>query len=183
MIIDPSDVKVLGISGKAGSGKDYLARTAAWKYNLLPLSLAAHFKAKLSAYDPHLADEIYGREDRSDDVRQVLQAHGHTTRLDAGEDIWCLHVEAWMSYFLDYGYNKFVIPDIRYKNEVDFVQNLGGKVIRVVGRGGLKGELGEHPSETSLTDELTIYDHVFDNSPELEASSVERFLNLVGVIL
>jgi hypothetical protein len=53
-----------------------------------------------------------------------------------------------------------VIPDVRFKNEIEAVQNAGGKVVRVLRPdGGLKGEYALHKSETEL---LSIPDSEFD---------------------
>jgi hypothetical protein len=48
-------------------------------------------------------------------------------------------------------YNGVVIPDVRFRNEVDAINRAGGKVWKVVRDGaGLEGEAGLHASEQEL---------------------------------
>jgi hypothetical protein len=62
-----------------------------------------------------------------------------------------------------------VIPDVRFKNELEAIRAHGGKLIRVVRQNaGLKGSAGQHRSETeqlSMPDEL--FDGVIVNSGTL----------------
>lgn len=59
-----------------------------------------------------------------------------------------------------------VIPDVRFKNEIEAIKTAGGKVVRIKREGsGLKGQAAEHASEA---EQLTIpdeaFDYVLDNS-------------------
>jgi hypothetical protein len=177
-----SDIIVLGIAGKAGAGKDFLAKMVSWQMGFIPLPMASHFKVEVAVENPTLPiDEVLGLVERRDEVRHILQTKGvEEGRNIYGDNYWCQHVEAWMYHFHKYGYHRFVIPDVRFPNEVNWIQRLGGKVIRATGRGGLSGQLGKHVSEVALDayDE-SLYDAVFDNSPELDLSAKERFTGLV----
>lgn len=63
--------------------------------------------------------------------------------------------------------NNLVITDVRFRNEVDFIKDLYGMVVRlnrnVYMVGGRKG----HPSETSL-DDFSGWDYVLNNNGSIE---------------
>jgi hypothetical protein len=179
---DNPNIVVLGLAGKGGSGKDFLAKMISWQMGFIALPMASHFKIETAVAHPeHPIDEVLGTVPRSDEVRRLLQLRGTEQGREVhGENHWCKHIEAWMYHFYQYGYNRFVIPDVRFPNEVNWIQRLDGHVIKVVGRGGLNEELGAHQSETALDaydDDL--FNGVFDNSPELDLSAKERFTGLV----
>lgn len=58
--------------------------------------------------------------------REALQKIGHGFRKYFGDDIWL----RFLSQRLRQG-GKLVIPDLRYKNEFEFVKKLGGKCVRI----------------------------------------------------
>lgn len=67
-------------------------------------------------------------------------------------------------------YAIVAVPDCRYRNELEAIRRVGGKLWRIkrVG-GGLKGGMGKHTSETEqlqIPDEY--FDQVFDNNSTLE---------------
>ena len=84
-----------------------------------------------------------------------------------GADIWLKYAEAFMLMQMESGVRRFVITDVRFPNEAEWVKSLGGKVYRFEGRGGLAGAAGEHVSETAL-DNYDAFDRTFDNSPGKE---------------
>lgn len=167
-ILIPGSVDIVGLSGKARSGKDYLARTVVVPQGYLPLSLANHFKISAAAKNPLLLIQELWETDKSDEMRRFLQEEGtERGRNVYGENIWLRHAELWMYYFGLFGMTKFVFPDLRFENEVEWVQGLGGRVFRIQGRGGLTGDAAAHPSETAL-DDYVGFDARIDNSPENE---------------
>lgn len=178
-------VEVLGLSGKARSGKDFLAQKVAVPLGFMPLALANHFKVSaiakgledlpVEAMDIRQMWEI----DKDDLHRKALQLEGtERGRKVYGDDIWCRHLEAWMYYFALKGYRRFVVTDVRFPNEVEWVKSLGGKVYRIVGRGGITNGVANHDSESSL-DDYKGFDRVLDNSPENE----DRVLDVMRAAL
>jgi hypothetical protein len=168
--LKPGQVQVLGMSGKARSGKDFLAQVAVEEFDFLPMALANHFKISAIAkgLEDLPADQLDIRQmwenDKDGAHRRALQLEGtERGRNVYGEDVWLRHAEAWMYYFALKGFTRFVVNDVRFINEVRWVQSLGGKVYRVVGRGGATSGIAEHPSETQL-DGYTGFNRVIDNS-------------------
>lgn len=72
-----------------------------------------------------------------------------------------------------------VIADCRFKNEIKFIKEAGGKLIRVIRPGaGLKGDFGKHKSEIemeSIPDD--VFDLVVQNTGTLDnlQSIIDRF--------
>jgi hypothetical protein len=74
--------------------------------------------------------------------------------------------------------DKFVIPDVRFPNELRAIQQLGGKVYRVTGDrvGDLTEEAWSHVSEQSLTDDMDIYDGFINNN---QGSDLDEQINII----
>jgi hypothetical protein len=170
------DIKILGMSGAARSGKDYLTEQYILEYGFLQMALADHFKINVAAKGVLSTGEAFDVDvlqlwetDKDDTHRQVLQEEGtERGRIPYGENIWVRHLELWIYKHALRGLRRFVVTDVRFVNEVEAIQNWGGKVIRVVGRGGLQGATNQHPSETAL-DAFTGFDKVIDNAQGREA--------------
>lgn len=48
-----------------------------------------------------------------------------------GENIWIKITETWIETVNLRGITRFIIPDVRFQNEVDWIKSLGGKVIKI----------------------------------------------------
>ena len=98
-------------------------------------------------------------------VGRVLQIVGQAFRDEIGDDVWIIALEKRMQTGSNY-----VIEDVRYPNECDFVKRLGGIVGRVI----LTGSAGrndsrrdpQHESETAMD----LYDK-WDFTIETDAST------------
>ena len=174
---------VVGMSGKARSGKSYLALNGLRPLGYLPLSLAMAFKAEAVARHDLPIREVMGDLPKSDETRHILQQMGtEQGRMVYGEDIWTTTLTVWMRWFFDHGYRNFVITDVRFPNEAEWVKSFrpGARLIRVEGRGGAESAAArEHISETAL-DEWTAWDMVIDNSPEQGPIAPVQLLKHVG---
>ena len=164
-------MRLYGLSGVAGSGKDYIAKASFIPEGFVPLGLANSMKVEGVAMAGLPVEEVFGST-KSDTTRHWLQQRGTELGRDKyGDDIWCQHLELWMMYFLTHGVHKFVITDVRFPNEVDWVRACGGKVIRLTGRGGLVKSAAQHRSETSVSDDGD-WDLVIPNNPEYGQQAV-----------
>lgn len=160
----PGPVHLIGLSGKAGSGKNYLARHALLPLGFFPIALADHFKVDAVVRDGAPLDEVFFTS-KSEATRELLQKRGtEEGRWVHGEDIWIRTLEAWIAAHVAKGWNRFVITDVRFTNEANWVKLMGGMVVQVTGRGGLEGAMSQHPSEVDL-DGYEGYDVVIDNRP------------------
>jgi hypothetical protein len=167
-------VDVVGLSGKAGSGKDFLAKEALVPEGFVPLALANQFKVDAVVKRGVNFGEVFGPMRKSPQTRDLLQKMGtEWGREKHGKDVWCKACELHMLFFLEHGIDKFCITDVRFQNEVEWIQDkLGGLVYRITGRGGAESEeTRQHISETEL-DGFNNFDVVIDNSPERGAEAI-----------
>lgn len=163
-------IRLIGISGKAGSGKDYVYSQYLKPLGYLNWSLAWHFKVWAVGKGTASHQEVFITKPPR--VRTELQLEGtERGRNVYGEDVWCNTAEEWLNLLNEqWGCDKFVIPDVRFPNEVAFIKRLGGQIFRVqaplrVGDSKLTADQRLHPSETAL-DSYAGFDGVIWNDPE-----------------
>ena len=175
-------MEIYGILGHQGVGKNYIAE------NILPkelpnkqtvvLALADHFK--IDAICKHNLDynKVYGKKDF--ETRKKLQLIGTEEGRDKyGKNIWINTLETWMKVLHSRGTERFIISDLRFQNEVDWIKKLNGKVIKIEaekrynerlfnetnGNKKLLKHIKEHPSEAGI-DKIMNYDYLIHNNPE-----------------
>jgi hypothetical protein len=151
-------INYVGITGKAGSGKstaaDFIKAQCHRSTVALIIPFAKRLKemAKLAGWD--------GQKDEKG--RKFLQDFGELFRR-YDDKYW---VREWKTeadsmlqevrYYKGFDAPKdylIIVDDVRYNNEAEEIIRLGGKVIKIYGRGGLAKELGEHSSEQGINPE------------------------------
>lgn len=173
-------MKIIGLSGKAGCGKDYIQQNYLKHLGYKQFSMAWHMKAFCIGAKQLTFDEAFVTKEGK--ARTILQLAGTEFGRDLyGKDIWCNVVEAWFK-ILEHHWDEthFVIPDIRFPNEVEMIRRLGGLVIRVKApqreaqRPMNKTQL-VHASETSLENwKDWAFDGVINNDPEHEGTIADQ---------
>lgn len=128
-------MKIIGVSAKAGHGKDFTAK--------LLLKMAEQDygkKAVIWSFAHLLKARVYGEArgdlsfediwiDKPAAVRTRLQRAGTEEGREVfGEDFWMLQTEAILRCFADSGVELVIIPDVRFLNEVVFC-HLGGRAM------------------------------------------------------
>jgi len=145
---------IIGICGLIGSGKDTIADFLVKEHNFQKLSFADKLKdsvAEMFEWDRQLldgkTDESRAWREKSDEFwskemgrditpRYVLQVFGTECMRDGFYDgVW---VSLAKKKILDNPNINWVIPDVRFPNEIKAIKNLGGKIIWVT-----RGELPE----------------------------------------
>lgn len=198
---DKPKFKVIGVSGLMGSGKDYVALNLlkpALGPNVLILALADHFKVQICSHELVPFEKVFG-DARDEETRKKLQRAGtEEGRLKIRESVWIDTLECWMRLHGARGVDTFIVTDVRFRNEVEWIKSLGGHVIRLVAPArtwiramreakdneAAANKLLEHPSETALTAVLadsrqTLIDCFVPNNPGDEkacARAVETFI-------
>jgi len=155
---------IIGLSGKAGSGKDTVGKIMhdLWGYYPLPLSLMV----KLDAISKWGISYEAAFIKKPPAVRKLLQEIGTENGRDQyGKEMWIRGTHAFAKWINEtWGIDKFVITDIRFINELEYLKDTGSKVIRVIADAtlhetfGLKGNAARHISETEL-DSVPITDY------------------------
>lgn len=146
---------MIGFAGKAGSGKNYLAELLRSRY-YVPMAFALALKQESMAVYGFSAHEVF--VEKRPEVRKILQQYGVTRReATPKRDWWTKRAGALMDALTAGGVltppHRWVMTDVRFPNEVDFVRERGGAVFRIVTDRPypLAGTpAGEHESETAL---------------------------------
>ena len=75
-------------------------------------------------------EKLYIKKDK--DSRNLLQTFGtDIERRRRGQDIWFRYVDAWIKVYQYRGKKYFIIPDIRFENEAEFIKSKGGILIKI----------------------------------------------------
>lgn len=191
------DIILIGICGKMGCGKNYISE----KYLLpilksmgfipLEMSLADQIKINVMTKDNLQYEELY--VEKSDKTRTLLQYEGtECGRQKFGEDIWIRYINNWISIYSKRGITAFIVPDIRFKNEADWIKESGGILIKVVAPDRNEQRLQResrgdpvvykriklHASETEI-DNISddVFDLIIDNT---EQTTNEQIINITN---
>jgi len=181
---------VIGMVGKAGSGKDTVGEYLIDTYNFQRLSLASPLKAGIQSVFMLDDRTMYDREARELplkdfpdwSVRKLLQFVGtELFRNNFDKDIW---VKLLSKQIRESKSNNIVITDVRFPNEQNYLMNLNSdgsnsaniKFIQVK-RSGCQGDvgIGNHESEAY---ELS-GDYVLNNDDGFDSlfSQVDSIMN------
>lgn len=151
--------KLIGISGKKKSGKDTVADIFAITYeDVVKYHFAQQLKVEVSRACGVSIDYI---NEHKDNFRLILQGWGTNFRRDLyGINYWLEKMDIAIDHLSNH--KIIIIPDVRFKNEYDFILKRGGTIIRVERATGLEDT---HISETSLDDQ--VFDVRIDNNGTL----------------
>jgi hypothetical protein len=174
-------IEVIALSGKAGSGKDYVFENYLRPQGYHRWALADHFKIWTIGKGQATYEEVF--HTKPPHVRKALQISGtEEGRNVYGEDIWLDTAATWMEHLSKtWNVNKFCVTDCRFPNEVEYIQTrLGGKVIRIVAptrseNNSLTPEARLHISETAL-DSYTNFDFIVNNEPGQDVDTQVRLV-------
>lgn len=143
---------IIGVSGYAQAGKDTIGGYLR-EYGFERLAFADALKAVLADLDPVLAAEVSppGAWEKAkpmlwfggNTVRDGLQRLGASVRKHVDKDAW---LNAALRQTKPGG--KYVVTDVRFPNEAQAIERMGGQVWRVE-RPGTK-PINGHPSEVAL---------------------------------
>lgn len=172
-------MKLIGIAGKAGSGKDTLANliAAALPLTFTPivLPLAGALKDMVCAGFGWTRQQLENREFKEADIfgeglspRKLMQTLGTEWGRSLREDFWLqVHVEKRIQANVIYPQHNiaFIVPDVRFDNEAEHIREYNGYMIHIK-RPDLidvlvhSSELGvtKHPKDIEVSNDGTILD-------------------------
>lgn len=158
---------VIGLKGKAGSGKDTVADYLVQKYGFEKISMAQPLKDIVSIITGWSAESLAGntkqsRIDRDTIIHPDFNLTGRQLLQTIGTDVFRHHFDEniWIKIALrkigEY-HGLVVVPDIRFTNEAESIQSIGGQIIHIY-RDMDNQEIHKHESEQSFTspNEITI---------------------------
>jgi len=130
-------MKVIGLTGYAGAGKDYVCDLLVEDYDAVRVAFADGVRLEIedvlspgtfSSHD-HKLPAVWAKP-YSPEVRKLLQWWGTEYRRAENEDYW---VDKGVGRIQRAGarFNLIVVTDVRFVNEAKAIQGLGGIVLEV----------------------------------------------------
>lgn len=186
---------IIGIAGKMGSGKDYIAINYIIPYlenvineKTLQLCFADQLKNNIMVEYETSYNDLY--VEKTNLSRGLLQYEGTENGRDRrGQDIWIKYLANWITIFKNRGIRHFVITDCRFENEIDFIKNNGGIVIKINAemrnrdcllREGANSN-SSHRSESDLPDHY--FDAIINNDYDADISiEIQKIKHLIFFI-
>lgn len=179
-------MKIIGISGKAGAGKDTLAQMLVLELYRYGECKTIHFAdvlktaaSKATGIPRSTFDTQEGKASEIKwlgmTVRELLQKFGTAIREGVDPDFW---VKSLFNIYEDKDF--IIIPDVRFPNEAKAIKDRGGILIRIERDGA---GAGNHISETAL-DDYKEWDYVINNNKSLEELKKmgKNILGLKGIL-
>jgi hypothetical protein len=168
---------IIGITGKLGSGKDYITNNVIipviekFHYRYLQYAFADQIKVNVMTKNGVSYEDVY--EEKTHESRMLLQKEGTEVGRSQDPNIWVNYLSNWIHIHYKRGISVFVVSDVRFKNEYDFIKDSPmGLMLKVVApqrnhqrllreSGGdpeLYKKIDNHRSECDL-DNLTFEDY------------------------
>lgn len=193
---------LIGLCSKMGSGKDYIAD----KYilpllkNSLKISFADQIKINVMTKENISYDSVYLNKTKeirlllqkegTEDGRNLIDKNGNTNI-----NIWIDYFNSWITLLNNRGISSFVIPDCRFKNEINYIKNNKGLLIKIIApirnekrlqdeSGGdinIYNKIKNHRSECELDDiDDSNFDLILYNDPGcLTLDQIEKLKRLI----
>jgi dephospho-CoA kinase len=125
---------IIGIYGKMGVGKDYLATklsnhlTEHCTSNLI-MSFADQLKVNaIMAYDKKFENVFITK---TGEDRKFLQEYGEKQRNICGKSIWIDYLNTWIKIYKMRNIKVVIIPDVRYLNEIHYIKQKNGIIVKI----------------------------------------------------
>ena len=161
--------KVVGFLGRAGSGKDTCALMIQDDFeHVILLSFAGILKRQLSEMLDIEIDHFHDRGLKEKELetypgwtpRSLMTWYGSMMKEKFGHDFWIQRLKSKLSQY-DNDNNIFIITDVRFKEEAEFIRSNQGTIV-YVDRDNILGPLPEnaHVSEKAVYDTKNQIDHV-----------------------
>ena len=178
---------IIGLGYKKKRGKDSAAVRLIDKYLFHRIAFADSLKAAIKNIFSFTEAQLNGEEKEHVDYfwsitpREVLQLFGtQLARNGYRDDIWIKSLERKVIKLREQYTNcNIVITDVRFKNEIDYIKNLGGYTVRI--DRNIPGEsLSTHPSEIEL-DSYNQWDFVINNNGSLSDlyAQIDSIMNTI----
>lgn len=162
---------IIGLTGRAGSGKDYTYEWLANQgYRVVRFAWADNLRREIEEVLadnmnlPALWDKPYPPE-----VRALLQWWGTDLRRKKDPEYWIKKMKGDLAPFVEGGWREnetAVITDVRFPNEADALRDLGGTIVRVWAPTAIRRDrLGKLPEE---------------HASEIQADKIEPDLTIIS---
>ena len=177
-------MKLIGITGKAGSGKDTIANYLRLEHGFIQYAFATPIKRAIATMLDMEIKELFSRtakEEIIDFIGKSPRFLAQTLGTEWGRDL--VHKDIWVilaKRFYDIQsvdpYIKgIVIADVRFDNEAEWIKSEGGIIIEV-SRSYVLPCYGEHSSESGIKSDFIDIMIVNDSDIETLYSNIEHKL-------
>lgn len=150
---------LLGITGRANSGKDTVAHYLEAEYGFVPMAFADPLKEAAAAmfgvpiawfHDRNRKEQVIEQWEMS--PRHMAQRLGtEAVRHTFGPDFW---IKRWLAEYREMrASDHVVVTDVRFNNEAQAIRDLGGTVLHISRPGEitLDAAASAHASEAGVT--------------------------------
>ncbi len=170
-------MRMIGITGKAGAGKDTIARWFGRTHNAFLDSFASAIKETLVGMFPgHLTQKHFEDRELKEAVipgieaspRKLAQVLGTEFGRAINPDLWVWMLDQRRHRYWPGGFSGYyVVSDVRFENEAEYIRGNGGAIIHVE-RPGATGAVGVsgHASERGII--AAQGDYLFENCGSIE---------------
>jgi hypothetical protein len=152
---------VIGLCGKAGSGKDTVSQlidSSLRSYNISCITI--HFAKALK----DIAKSVFGWDGQKNEKgRRLLQVIGTDCARAYNENFW---IEKWENNISNCSEDVVLVPDVRFINESQAIHRRNGVILKVVGRSFDLGVNSTHPSEIGLPENEV--DYILNNDSSMD---------------
>jgi hypothetical protein len=169
------NICLIGLIGNAGSGKSTVAKYLVDK-GFYKLSFSDPLKRMLIMAGLSTYDELYIKKSKT--ARWLMQKIGtDIVRNQIDKDFWIKKLKENIDYFLHRNIYQFVIDDVRFINEADFVKSYNGILIKI-NRDVLPYQgIYNHESESELQLIKCDYEIVNNGSIDDLKSSIDNIIS------
>tara|TARA_B100000212_G_scaffold273998_1_gene213464 strand:+ start:1824 stop:2369 length:546 start_codon:yes stop_codon:yes gene_type:complete len=145
--------KIIGITGVARSGKDTLFNALSEiNTNIVfkRIALADELKRECDEFlKKNIGISAFTEEPKEKEIiRPFLVTYGTHVRRKLNQNCWIDRAQETMDKFN--GVDCFVITDVRFPNEMDWIRNKGGKVLHISREGVLPANQEESDNDPHL---------------------------------
>ena len=127
-------MEIIAFAGNLKTGKNYVAEKLFLpllsKKSTLVRGFADHFKVDSINKGNLKYENVFGEKDEK--TRNQLQLLGtENGRNKYGDNIWIDTLDTWMKIYYDRGINRFIITDVRFLNEIEYLKSKNAKIIKI----------------------------------------------------
>jgi len=179
-------MKLIGLMGEARTGKDSIADNVLKAHRYIKVPFAESLKNAAREIFGFSEEQLYGALKEVIDPfwqetpRAILQKLGTDAMRAIWPNVWIMSLKKRIDNLQDQGYNRFVVTDVRFKNELEAIKGWGGEVWRIyrIGGPGAQGGVKEHPSEIEMK---SIPDKEFDAVIKADSGDLDTLYELAEV--
>jgi hypothetical protein len=129
---------IIALTSNLGCGKDYIIDNVITpillELNLnryLKMAFADQIKINVMTKNNIKYSDVYIT--KTAETRILLQTEGELLR-KSNKNIWTEYLDNWIKVYKDRNIDIFLISDLRYKNEYDYIKKNNGIVIKIIAK-------------------------------------------------